>query len=113
MTEPAKDKKKEGKKKYYFGIVPKEEFPKFMERLNAELKKTENKKGDKKMKKIKNNLNMLKLNVNENNKKENKNNKVNKAIKKQNIIKQFFLDDSENIEPYLYLENKLIMKKKI
>ena len=48
MTEPAKDKKKEEKKKYYFGIVPKEEFPKFMERLNAELKKTENKKGDKK-----------------------------------------------------------------
>ena len=26
MTEPAKDKKKEGKKKYYFGIVPKEEL---------------------------------------------------------------------------------------
>lgn len=41
-------KKPEEKSKYYFGVVPKEEFPKFMERLKAALDKKENKKGEKK-----------------------------------------------------------------
>ena len=36
------------KSNYYFKIIPKEEFPKFMERLQAALAKTENKKGEKK-----------------------------------------------------------------
>jgi hypothetical protein len=40
--------KKEQKPGYYFKIIPKEEFPKFMERLKEALKKTDNKKGDKK-----------------------------------------------------------------
>ena len=40
---------KQGEKSnYYFKIIPKEEFPKFMERLKAALAKTENKKGEKK-----------------------------------------------------------------
>ncbi len=47
MTDPAK-KKEEEKAKYYFKIIPKEEFPKFMERLTEALKKTDNKKGEKK-----------------------------------------------------------------
>ena len=42
------DAKKEDKQGYYFKIIPKEEFPKFMERLKEALKKTDNKKGDKK-----------------------------------------------------------------
>ena len=42
------DKSKEGKPGYYFKIIPKEEFPKFMDRLKAALEKKENKKGDKK-----------------------------------------------------------------
>ena len=41
------DKKKE-KEGYYFKIIPKEEFPKFMERFKEALEKVENKKGDKK-----------------------------------------------------------------
>ena len=41
------DKKKE-KKVYYFKIIPKEEFPKFIERFKDALEKVENKKGDKK-----------------------------------------------------------------
>ena len=40
------DKKKQG---YYFKIIPKEEFPKFIERFKAALEKEENKKGDKKI----------------------------------------------------------------
>jgi hypothetical protein len=40
--------KKEDKPGYYFKIIPKEEFPKFMDRLKEALKKEENKKGDKK-----------------------------------------------------------------
>ena len=40
--------KKEEKQGYYFKIIPKEEFPKFMERLKEALKKEDNKKGDKK-----------------------------------------------------------------
>ena len=40
--------KKEEKPGYYFKIIPKEEFPKFMERLKEALKKEDNKKGDKK-----------------------------------------------------------------
>ena len=47
MTEQQK-KQEEEKSKYYFKIIPKEEFPKFMERLQEALKKTDNKKGDKK-----------------------------------------------------------------
>ena len=74
-----------------------------------------------KMKKIKNNYNNsflisninLNVNIKESNKKKKKSHKVNKAIKKQNIIKHLFLDDSENIEPFLYLENKLTMKTPI
>ena len=41
------DKKKE-KEGYYFKIIPKEEFPKFIERLKSALEKVDNKKGDKK-----------------------------------------------------------------
>ena len=41
------DKSKE-KKGYYFKIIPKEEFPKFIERFKDALEKVENKKGDKK-----------------------------------------------------------------
>ena len=41
------DKKKE-KEVYYFQIIPKEEFPKFIERFKDALEKVENKKGDKK-----------------------------------------------------------------
>lgn len=37
---------KEEKSKYYFKIIPKEEFPKFIERLKQALDKTEFKKGD-------------------------------------------------------------------
>lgn len=52
MTDPAKAQPPKPAKpepqKYYFGIVPKEEFPKFMERLKGALEKTDNKKGDKK-----------------------------------------------------------------
>ena len=40
-----KKKEKEG---YYFKIIPKEEFPKFIERLKEALEKDDNKKGDKK-----------------------------------------------------------------
>ena len=40
--------KKEEKPGYYFKIIPKEEFPKFMDRLKDSLKKEDNKKGDKK-----------------------------------------------------------------
>ena len=40
-----KNKEKEG---YYFKIIPKEEFPKFIERLKEALEKDDNKKGDKK-----------------------------------------------------------------
>ena len=40
--------KKEDKPGYYFIIIPKEEFPKFMDRLKEALKKEDNKKGDKK-----------------------------------------------------------------
>ena len=40
--------KKEEKPGYYFKIIPKEEFPKFMDRLKEALKKEDNKKGDKK-----------------------------------------------------------------
>ena len=40
MTEQQK-KPEEEKSKYYFKIIPKEEFPKFMERLQEALKKTE------------------------------------------------------------------------
>ena len=40
--------KKEEKPGYYFKIIPKEEFPKFMDRLKDALKKEDNKKGDKK-----------------------------------------------------------------
>ena len=40
--------KKEDKPGYYFKIIPKEEFPKFMDRLKEALKKEDNKKGDKK-----------------------------------------------------------------
>ena len=40
-----KSKEKEG---YYFKIIPKEEFPKFIERLKEALEKDDNKKGDKK-----------------------------------------------------------------
>ena len=53
-TEQKKDaktvqKQKQGEKSnYYFKIIPKEEFPKFMERLKTALAKTENKKGEKK-----------------------------------------------------------------
>ena len=47
MTEQPKTKE-EGKPGYYFKIIPKEEFPKFMERLKVALEKKENKKGDKK-----------------------------------------------------------------
>ena len=52
------EKKQEGKNKkvqkeleksnYYFKIIPKEEFPKFMERLKVALSKIENKKNEKK-----------------------------------------------------------------
>ena len=50
MTEQPKpgQPKQEEKSNYYFKIIPKEEFPKFMERLKAALEKTENKKGEKK-----------------------------------------------------------------
>ena len=50
MTEqPKPGQPKQGEKSnYYFKIIPKEEFPKFMERLQAALAKTENKKGEKK-----------------------------------------------------------------
>ena len=50
MTEqPKPGQPKQGEKSnYYFKIIPKEEFPKFMERLKAALAKTENKKGEKK-----------------------------------------------------------------
>ena len=41
------DKNKE-KEVYYFKIIPKEEFPKFIERFKEALEKVENKKGDKK-----------------------------------------------------------------
>ena len=41
-------KSKDNKDKYYFKIIPKEEYPKFLERLKDALEKTENKKGDKK-----------------------------------------------------------------
>ena len=41
------DKKKE-KEGYFFKIIPKEEFPKFIERFKEALEKVENKKGDKK-----------------------------------------------------------------
>ena len=41
------DKKKE-KDQYYFKIIPKEEFSKFIERFKEALEKDENKKGDKK-----------------------------------------------------------------
>ena len=47
MTEQPKPKEGE-KSNYYFKIIPKEEFPKFMERLKAALAKTDNKKGEKK-----------------------------------------------------------------
>jgi hypothetical protein len=47
MTEQPKPKEGE-KSNYYFKIIPKEEFPKFMERLQTALKNTDNKKGDKK-----------------------------------------------------------------
>ena len=40
-----KNKEKEG---YYFDIIPKDEFPKFIERLKSTLEKVDNKKGDKK-----------------------------------------------------------------
>ena len=40
-----KNKEKEG---YYFKIIPKEEFPKFIERLKEALEKIDNKKNDKK-----------------------------------------------------------------
>ena len=42
------DAKKEEKPGYYFKIIPKEEFPNFMNRLKEALKKEDNKKGDKK-----------------------------------------------------------------
>jgi hypothetical protein len=48
MTEKPKPKQEEEKSKYYFKIIPKEEFPKFMERLKIALDKKDNKKGDKK-----------------------------------------------------------------
>lgn len=50
MTEQPKapQPKPEEKSKYYFKIIPKEEFPKFIERLKAALAKIDNKKGDKK-----------------------------------------------------------------
>ena len=48
MTEQPKPKPEEEKSKYYFKIIPKEEFPKFMERLKIALDKKDNKKGDKK-----------------------------------------------------------------
>ena len=51
MTDPAKPKqqpKPAEKKNVYWGIIPKDEFPKFMERLKEALGKTDNKKGDKK-----------------------------------------------------------------
>ena len=50
MTEqPKPGQPKQGEKSnYYFKIIPKEEFPKFMERLKTALAKTENKKGEKK-----------------------------------------------------------------
>ena len=47
MTDASKAKEGE-KSNYYFKIIPKEEFPKFMERLKVALDKTDNKKGDKK-----------------------------------------------------------------
>ena len=40
--------KEEEKSKYYFKIIPKGEFPKFIERIKAALEKAENKKGEKK-----------------------------------------------------------------
>ena len=68
------------------------------------------------MKKIKINSNniipIINLNINVN-KKELKKNNLKKVNKKENIIKKYFLDDYENIEPCVNLENKLIMKKPI
>ena len=48
MIEQSKQNKA-GKPGYYFKIIPKEEFPKFLDRLKEALEKIENKKGDKKI----------------------------------------------------------------
>ena len=48
MAEKHKSKPKE-EKKYYFKMIPKEEFPKFIERLEDSLEKIDSKKEDKKL----------------------------------------------------------------
>lgn len=48
MADPAKANPKPEPKKYYFKIIPKEEYQAFYDRLKAALEKTDNKKGDKK-----------------------------------------------------------------
>ena len=55
------------------------------------------------------------LNINENNLRRSlvSKNKTYKVNKKHRIIKQYFIDDNNEMEPSLNLENKLIMKKPI
>jgi hypothetical protein len=55
------------------------------------------------------------LNINENNLRRSlaSKNKTYKVNKKHRIIKQYFIDDNNEVEPSLNLENKLIMKKPI
>lgn len=70
-----------------------------------------------KNKKIKDKSNIIsnKININDNNFKKIKSivnkNKISKINKKQKLIKKYFLEDIDSIEPKLNLENKLIMKK--
>ena len=55
------------------------------------------------------------LNINENNLKRSlvNKNKTYRVNKRHKIIKQYFIDDNNEVEPSLNLENKLIMKKPI
>ena len=69
-----------------------------------------------KIKKNKQKSNVLDdLNINENNLRRSlvSKNKTYKVNKKHRIIKQYFIDDNNEVEPSLNLENKLIMKKPI
>ena len=58
-----------------------------------------------------------KININEGNLKKIKSmankNKINKVNRKQKLMNQFFINDTDNNEPPLNIENKLIMKKPI
>jgi DNA-directed RNA polymerase subunit N (RpoN/RPB10) len=69
-----------------------------------------------KIKKNKQKSNVLDdLNINENNLRRSlvSKNKTYKVNKKHRIIKQYFIDDNNEVEPSFNLENKLIMKKPI